>query len=215
MSDNPGEARMGLEDLTELIEKFLPIQKWRFTENIRFDVREPSIIYNSEWCRMRFFIEWERNYEIVHISYGRLHAPNNAWKMEWNGEECRCWHDYSALHLIFSFLDGDSVQDAYKTNISWLYEKREKIRHPLIQSYMSSMKNPNNETWSKERIFAEYLKFHSSIWEHYGLCFFELFDLRHPELWEKYRGFLRKVYEPKEQIYKEKGIDHLSFHQVC
>ncbi len=212
MSEVP---RMSLETLTGLIGRFLPVKQWGFIENIRFDVREPSVIYNSEWCRMMFFLEWERWSEHLYISYGRLHAPNSAWKLTWNGEECYCWRHYGDLHLIFSFLDGDSPQEAYKTNVSWLHEKRERIWHPLIQSHMNSMKNPNNEIWSKERSFGATLEFHASIWEHYGLRFFELFDLRHPELWKKYRDFLREVYEPEEQIYKEKGIDHLPFHQVC
>jgi len=35
-------------------------------------------------------------------------------------------------------------------------------------------------------------RIHSSIWEHYGERLFELFDIRHPELWEKYIDFLKE-----------------------
>jgi len=38
------------------------------------------------------------------------------------------------------------------------------------------------------------------IWEHYGKRLFELFDLRQPNLWEQYRGFLKEFYDIKGRI---------------
>jgi hypothetical protein len=38
---------------------------------------------------------------------------------------------------------------------------------------------------------------HAMIWEHYGQRLFELFDLRRPDLWEKYSSFVIQVYDLK------------------
>ena len=215
-----GLERMSLDTLTELIEQYLPIRKWGFVESVRNENEyAPFLIFDSQWCRIRFHLERDMHSggmlsENLNISYGRLHALNNDSEMIWKGEKCQCWHYYFNLHLLFSFLDSVSVQDAYKANVAWSYERRKPIWHPLIESHRAYVEK-NNGFKTKERRSGATLEFHASIWEHYGLRFFELFDLRHPELWEKYRNFLKEVYEPEEQRYKEKGIDHLPFHQVC
>jgi hypothetical protein len=134
--------------------------------------------------------------------------------MIWNGEECYCWYHHGDLHLLLYFLDGLSVHEASDNEIRLSYDKRPRTWHPLVQALDDSMKNPN-ETGTKEQVFGQYLKFHRSIWDRYELRFFELFDLRRPDLWENYRKFLRAVYEPEEQEFKEKGIHRLPRHQVC
>jgi hypothetical protein len=35
------------------------------------------------------------------------------------------------------------------------------------------------------------------VWQHYGKRFFNLFDLRQPQLWEQYRKFLKEMYDIK------------------
>ena len=35
----------------------------------------------------------------------------------------------------------------------------------------------------------------SAVWKHYGQKLFDLFDLRHPDLWEEYRKFLEEYYK--------------------
>ena len=202
MSEVP---RMSLETLTDLIEQFLPIQEWGFTENLRVEAREPFLIYNSKWCRIRFFIERDRYEEYLHISYGRLHAENSSQIMKWNDKKCRCWQHYSDLNLIFNFLDDVSPHDAYKAMFSF-YDNHspkhpmfqtQRPMHPLFQAQLNS-RNPNDKLLSTELLVMQSLKFHSSIWSYYGLRFFELFDLRRPDLWERYVSFLRDVYEPED-----------------
>jgi hypothetical protein len=218
MSEVP---RMSLETLTDLIEQFLPIGEWGFTENVRVEAMEPFVIYNSEWCRIRFFLERDRYEEYLHISYGRLHAQNTGLRMKWNGKDCRCWYHYSDLYLIFSFLDDVSPHDAYKAMFS-LHDNRspkypmfqtQRPMHPLFQTQLDS-RNPNDKPLSAELHVAQSLKFHSSIWSYYRLRFFELFDLRRPDLWEKYVNFLRGVYEPDDyERYIPPG--QLPEYQVC
>jgi hypothetical protein len=41
------------------------------------------------------------------------------------------------------------------------------------------------------------LKMHMEVWDHYGKRFFKLFDLRRPDLWEQYSGFLKEFYDIK------------------
>jgi len=202
---------MSLETLTDLIEQFLPIGEWGFTENVRVEAVEPFVIYNSEWCRIKFFVERNRYEEHLHISYGRLHAQNTGLRMKWNGKDCRCWYDYWDLYLIFYFLDDASPHDAYKAMFSF-YEKGSP-KHPLVQKHLDSGKS-NNKSPSTELRVEQSLKFHSSIWSYYGLRFFELFDLRRPDLWEKYVNFLRGVYEPDDyERYFPPG--KLPEYQVC
>ncbi|MBK9923875.1 MAG: hypothetical protein IPP66_01160 [Anaerolineales bacterium] len=208
MSEVP---RMSLETLTDLIEQFLPVQEWGFTENVRVEAKEPFVIYNSEWCRIRFFLERDRYEEYLHISYGRLHAQNSSRIMKWNGKDCRCWFDYRDLPLIFSFLDDLSPHEAYRAFFSF-YEK-DSPKHPLFQKDLDS-RNSNTVSLSIESRTGESLKFHSSIWSYYKIRFFELFDLRRPDLWEKYANFLRDAFEPDDyERYFPPG--KLPEYQVC
>jgi hypothetical protein len=116
----------------------------------------------------------------ISIYYGRLHAPDESVKMLWNGEECHAWHRFEhALH----FLDGRSPIEAAKMGYST----------PLIDKYYK-------EEYRKKfyRRQPEWLmQMHMEVWEHYGKRIFELFDLRQPDLWEQYRGFLKGFYDVK------------------
>ena len=55
------------------------------------------------------------------------------------------------------------------------------------------------------------LKLHAAIWTQYGLPFFELFDLRRTELWEKYTVFLKEYYrlsyEESRAVYERRGME--------
>ena len=37
------------------------------------------------------------------------------------------------------------------------------------------------------------IKLHNKIWEYYGKRFFDLFDMRNPELWERYVVYCNEV----------------------
>jgi hypothetical protein len=55
------------------------------------------------------------------------------------------------------------------------------------------------------------LKLHAAIWEHYGLQFFELFDLRRAEEWKAYIQFLTEYYElmyqERRAMSKQRGVE--------
>ena len=36
-----------------------------------------------------------------------------------------------------------------------------------------------------------------AIWKHYGNHFFEIFDLRKPDVWEKYQMYIKEFYDLK------------------
>jgi len=174
------EMRLHIPAVTNLIAHSLPLQDWGFTESAKTD---STIIYNSQWCRIKFVIEKDITEDHLHIYYGRLHASDNEQIMEWNGRKCYCWYHHADIKIALEFLDGVSPQNAYK----W---RRQPL--PLFESYFNSefAKSIDN---AEER----YLKLHAMIWEHYGTRFFELFDLRRPDLWEKYTQFIKEFYKIK------------------
>jgi hypothetical protein len=67
--------------------------------------------------------------------------------------------------------------------------------HSLIEQYQQS---ELGQSFTGKRRQPEWLaQMHATIWRHYGKRFFELFDLRQPDLWGKYRQFLKEVYDIK------------------
>jgi hypothetical protein len=170
-----------IQEMTRVAQTFLDLGSWGFTESYR-SVKAGILIYNSEWCRLNLAWEgWDSGGgNTISIYYGRLHAPNEETTMIWNGEECNCWHRFElALH----FLDRRMPEDASKT----IYT------HPLIHQFKSS---ELGQSLTGKRRQPEWLaQLHVTIWRHYGKRFFELFDLRRPDLWQQYRQFLKEVYD--------------------
>ncbi len=170
-----------IDEMTRVAQGFLDLTGWGFKESYR-SAKPGKLIYASEWCRISFIWGgWDPlGGNNIHIRYGRLHASNEKATMIWNGEECRCWHDFDyALH----FLDGRTPADAAKLNFS----------HPLTDPFYEA------EFRQKfHRRQPEWLaRMHAVIWKHYGKRLFELFDLRQPDLWKQYRSFLKQVYDIK------------------
>jgi hypothetical protein len=170
-----------IHEMTRVSQSFLNLAGWGFIESYRSD-RLGRLIYNSEWCRISFLWGgWDyRGGNNIHIRYGRLHAPNEKATMIWNGEECHCWHDFDhALH----FLDGRTPE----------YTSKKLYSHSLIEKYKQS---DLGQSLTGKRSQPEWLtRMHATVWEHYGERFFELFDLRLPDLWDRYREFLKEYYD--------------------
>ena len=168
-----------IKEMLRLVQNFSNLDAWGFKESYR-SVREPQLIYDSEWCRIALIWGgWDYGSgNTISMYYGRLHAPNESATMIWNGEECHAWHDFDfTLHL----LDGLSPANAAKLKgspplTSKFFE--EKIRQKFYR---------RQPEWL--------MTMHMEIWEHYGKRFFELFDLRRPDLWERYRQFLKEFYD--------------------
>ncbi len=167
--------------LIHLIEKNLEINRWKFRLAFTNLARTNAIlvIYNSEWCRMKFMFSLGHTsqHDELSISYGRLHAVNEEPFMGWEEQECRCWH---FVIDPLNFLDGLSPAEAVKQTM--IYKELPTVIKDFRQSSLG------------KKLIAEYapksaIVMHSVIWKHYGSRLFELFDLRRPDLWEEYRKF--------------------------
>jgi hypothetical protein len=170
-----------IQEMTRIAENFLDLTSWRFTESYR-STKPGNLIYDSRLCRVKLIWEgWDYGGgNSISIYYGRLHAPNEESIMTWNGEECHCWHDFNlALH----FLDGRSPVDAAKLHYS------HSITDPFYDEEFRKKYHRRQPEWLAQM--------HATIWQHYGKRFFELFDLQQPNLWKKYRQFLKEVYDTK------------------
>jgi hypothetical protein len=170
-----------IEEITRIAQVVLDLPSWGFRESYR-STKPGKLIHDSQWCRISLIWGgWDYGGgSSIHIRYGRLHAPDEKITMLWNGEECRCWHDFDhALH----FLDGHSPAEAVKLKHS----------HPLLDPFYSE------EISQKfDRRQPEWLaQMHVTLWQAYGNSFFELFDLRRADLWQKYRLFLKEYYDIK------------------
>ena len=175
-----------IQEMVRVAQSFLDLGSWGFTESYRSS-KPGNLIYDSESCRLNLVWEgWDYSGgNSISIYYGRLHAPNEEPTMIWNGEECNCWHRFE---LVLHFLDGQTPQDAAKT----IYT------HSLIEQYKRS---ELGQSLTGKRRQPEWLaQMHAMIWRHYGRRFFELFDLRRPDLWEQYQRFLKEVYDIEGRI---------------
>jgi hypothetical protein len=162
----------------ETLEQCLNFKRWGFQMTF-YGVSTkfpPSVIYDSEWCRVRFLIpipDWRDRESTIHIRYGRLHAPNDEELILNDGEYCYCWHD---IGLALEFLELVAPQQAANKNFA---------SQSVIKGFMDSI-DPNLHQ-------LEWLtKTHALIWDHYGKRFFELFDLRTPNLWKQYDEFVKE-----------------------
>ena len=173
-----------IQEIIRLAHDVIDFSQWNFQESFR-SVNAGIMIYNSLHCRVN--ITWggwdSAGGNSISIHYGRVHAPNEESKMLWNGEECYAWHE---IELPMHFLDGELPAKAIEIEYS----------HRLLNKYYE-------ESYRKKfyRRQPEWLmNMHMEVWDHYGERFFELFDLRRPDLWEQYRKFLKEFYDIKGRI---------------
>jgi ribosomal protein S27E len=186
-----------MQSLVFHIMRVMPLEIWGFTQSANYFAKFspnsishqsgnrniPTVIYNSEKCRVMFQIEDSgigRN-DGSFIYYGRSHAPNDMPIMKWNNENCYCWHNI--LDIPLSFLDGLSPSAAANRSGSQWRE--------LINSLRASSEFTNSST---EHIRYP-LKLHAAIWNKYGNVLFNLFDLRKTELWVQYTQYLKECYD--------------------
>lgn len=182
-------------ECNHVVQQFIDFEKWGFQQTNIWRVYEypyerPQIIYDSEWCRVkvsfRSYGEMHDQSDVLSILYGRLHAADKEHTILWNGELHHCWHNVS---LALCFLDDMPPEDTAK--VLW--------NHPLMAEYKAS------HSGSQPTVEAG---MHAAIWEHYGQRLFELFDLRYPDLWDKYCGFIKRVYEIKGWKHNGYGVPH-------
>lgn len=173
--------------LLRLIEETLEIKRWNFSLTFTkfIEPRNIKVIYDSEWCRIKFLfsrVHYPETDKIL-IEYGRLHAPNEKPFIMWNGEMCRCWHNI--LDPV-RFLDGLTPEEAYEQAI---------LDNQLPSAVRYFRDSQRGEELLKEYPPKSVIALQSTLWKTYGKKFFELFDLRRPYLWEEYREFLKGYYK--------------------
>jgi hypothetical protein len=170
-----------VKEMSRIANSVLELKVWKFEESYRSS-QPANLIYDSQWCRVKLIWGgWDyASGNSISIHYGRLHAPNDKSTTIWNGEECHCWHDFDlALH----FLDGQTPVNAAKLQYSHA------ITDPFFEEEFRNKYPRRQPEWLAEM--------HVKIWHHYDKRFFELFDLRRPDLWDEYRQFLKEVYDIK------------------
>jgi hypothetical protein len=186
-----------LQTIIDTVERLLPLQKWKFNRDIQFFSRfkpgyrdpcvdsfgkpyAPTVIYSSDRCRIRFILDdtgYGRSIGL-YVSYGRLHAPDDEQFIQWEGENCYCWHREISLALYF--LDGISPNEAV--------ENRGKLSPKGLQDFVE-------KNYPSTEYMEIFLKYNATAWAYYGDSLFNLFDLRHPNLWNQYTDFLREYYD--------------------
>lgn len=168
-----------IAEMTRIAQSILSLPERGFNETYR-SVKSGELIFDSMMCRISLtWGGWDQiGGNSMHIHYGRLHAPNEGITMHWQGEECRCWHD---LDYILHFLDRRTPAEAAKLDVS----------HPTTDPFYKTEITQNFRHRQPEWL----AEMQVTIWNQYGQDLFNLFDLRRPELWQRYQKFLKDVYD--------------------
>ncbi len=179
LNGSPNEL---LQAFIDCVEEDLSPEKWGFNKNIRLpnDSQGLTVIYGSELCRIKFVLGGSYYGPVFasFVYYGRLHAPDDKQYIKQGNEICRYWHA-DVIRLMLPFLEGMSPKQLGEgpNEIFQTLERALNIEHPSTDE-------------------IEYpLKLHAAVWERYGKKLFEIFDMRNPELWEKYCNFSNEYWK--------------------
>ena len=166
------------ESFVDSINKSIDLERWGFVQTYSSVDKEKLpfiVIYDSQQCRVRFeyykpdFGGVYHETREVQILYGRLHTKSDSPSVAVLKEDkVVSYHWHSIYYYILKFLDGMAPKDAMYTT---------KDHFPILQEF-------------KE---LSTIKLHNKIWEYYGKRFFDLFDMRNPELWERYVVYCNEV----------------------
>ena len=177
------------DNIANLAKACLTLTQWEFQEDTRVDALSasqiPLIVYKSPKCKIKIsFNEWNPPHQTEEYSvdfyYGRLSSPNDKNIVGVGEDACHCWHSIArALH----FLDG---HDAAYTANNLLSHDRIKAYGKLFSSSSLLGKQPEWE-----------IRKHAYIWEEYAPRLFDMFDVRNIDIWERYKEFLKQVYDIK------------------
>jgi hypothetical protein len=200
------EKIVRLQVLIDTVQGLLPLSKLGFVQSSKFvsafnpgvaissgNVFYPAVIYNSEFCRIMFLMDRDRHDEQMQVYYGRLHAPDQEKIVIWNNIECHCWHNF---RLALRFLDGDSPNDV--------------VGAPFY--YCRGLKDFLESSPAGRLSEVEWIaRLHATAWEYFGHNLFQLFDVCHPELWTKYKKFVKDYYD----LIGRNPIYQLPLDQIC
>ena len=177
------KRQKSFDEAQEMIKRILEPKKWGFRESYREVIYEYpfQVNYDSQWCRISFVRtssgRWKKGISLS-VHYGRLHVPNNLpTLLEWRKSECRPW--FSEWYILLPFLEGVSPEKAGKEH--W--------KPDFIYPYIENV--PKTEDGNAERR----LKRERAVWDCYGTDLFEVFDVRQPELWERFKKYIQAYYD--------------------
>jgi|SRR5688572_3233452 len=185
--------------LADYVERIIDLAKWGFGQRSQlFRKDSPStahpsgngqyatVIYTSEYCRVMFLMEPTgigRSFGVS-VFYGRLHAPDDSFTIQWNGDSCYCWHSLERFRTLL-FLDGVSSEEA----------ERNGAKYDL---FLDKFPDP-----PKDIDFIEFpIKRQVDIWKRYSERLFRLFDLRQPDLWIQYTQYVQMYYSIQRHRFK-------------
>ncbi len=190
------------EELLGLINKNVDLKMWGFVQTYSRIVADtfPLIIYDNQWCRVRFEYNWVDYAGLsifkreAKIRYGRLHATNDGgYILGPNEKKAIGWH--ALRYYVINFLDNLSPQEVVdgkgrdprvinkfeRTGLAWVLPEESRIGGTIVE-----------------------LRLHNRIWEYYGQKLFDVFDLRNPELWIKYVQFHNEIKRLRYEAWKAK-----------
>lgn len=185
------------QECIKLLSENIDLSKWGFRQSYILPKKYPTIIYDSEWCRVKF--SFDARGDFIHdnmldlyVSYGRLHALYDKDFMVWNGEKCWCWH---GIDYALNFLDGLSPEEAIKVEY-----------RPRVKEQYRDSESSKTLTAAKLKLRLE-----AEIWKNYGQRLFELFDLRLPQLWDQFSHFMKKF----QAIQNSNSYSYPSKEKIC
>ncbi len=183
--------------LINSVTQYLDFKKWGFSYKIYHAkiTQPPRIIFQSALCKIKVhtFRDIRESTPEVIFSYGRLHAPHDEGAMIWNNEKCRCWH---SVNNALNFLDGTTPQEVSES----LHAS--KFMHDF---YVGN----KHKGWTSAEFVVQT---HAAIWDNYGENLFTLFDLRHPDLWQKYSLYCKQINDMKN---KRLGYTAIPDFKIC
>ena len=197
------KERLQGEAFRVFVEGNLDFPRWGFTLSGKAYFKRSAsttLIYDSERCRVRFDLSNIGRLpqeDELYVSYGRLHAPDDRMETVWRGEKCRCWH-----HSIFEpvlFLEGYTPEQI-------LDYRRKEGEWPLPPVLAERERSEQGREFREKYPPAGVISREALIWETYGNRFFDLFDLRKPDLWEAYQTFVRQYYAEYERLFPPRPI---------
>jgi len=204
---NEKQISKKLSPFLALLEQHLDFKKWGFEMSYISPADEPVIIFDSQWCRVKFQLEKEidrhETTEILSVSYGRLHAPNIGYLMDWSGEDHWCWHGRPRIMDLLHFLDGKSPEYLVEKNIYQLMGEIKYMQSP-------EAKKAEGMSFVEKRVIRE-----AALWSYYGENLFRLFDLNNPEQWEKCTLFLKEYYSIENSYSHNKAFGLPEGHMIC
>ncbi len=176
------------ENLIDFISEYLDFTFYGFQISYQdLERHNPYVALDSEWCRVSFRLDIDQfpKDDTLKIRYGRLHAPYDQSVIKWQGKSCFCWH--RVFHAVY-YIDGLSPDE--------VIENEDIGKFPQIINKLLKSQQGKQYLETYYPIFQ--IASHSLLWAKFGKRLFEIFDLRRPELWDRYSQFIKEYYSIRE-----------------